>query len=546
MTSSLPQADLALLVACLAGVVSIRLQLLWSTDFPINDGALFLAFVEAIARVFPGIPQAVEYNGLSIPFAYPPLSFWLSAAAVRLGLDPLAIVHRLPILMNIGYVLLFTLLLLRTGHSRLFAAIAVLVFGTSFLSYEWLVMGGGLSRGLGSVFLLLSLLVLMPRGLPSTSSCSLPRLLVGGACVAGAVLSHLEWGMLAAFSALVCLALARPGWPAYVRASLAVGLTAMLIVAPWFWSVWQVHGLEPFLAAAKTGSMSLDAIPAGASRIVRTSNFLLPFVLLGVITALRTRDLFWVIFLAAALLLTPRSGRTPMVLALGVLAASGVLTSFLLLKRWVGPGRRAVLAGMVLVVCTLAGMRTIDALRRDENFVVLPAELREAMAWVQRTHPGGTFAVLKESPWYYNAAAEWFPILARAVSTTTVQGREWLPDRDFARAESAVDEFNAATSCASVMESLHGFASAEFVWAEGVDLEARAAVIAGHNRKTLLDRIKGIGRSLSGAPGIDRGAGAGALRGPGTLAGCFDAAGYQQVYSNSRVRIFRTPDELRH
>lgn len=299
--TSLPRMDLALLLACVAGVIAIRLQLLASTDFPINDGALFLAFVEAIARVFPALPATVDYNGLTIPFAYPPLSFWLSAAAVRLGVDPLAIVHRLPILMNIGYVLLFTLLLLRTGHSRLFTALAVLVFGTTFRSYEWLVMGGGLSRGMGSLFLLLTLIVLMPPGEARQPRWSLPRLMAAGACVGGAMLSHLEWGLLSAFSTLACLAVARPGLGVFVRASFTVGLTAMAVVAPWFWSVVRTHGLDPFVAASGTGSWRWYVVPESARILLRTSGVLLPFVLVGVFTAARTRNLFWVLFMLGAL-----------------------------------------------------------------------------------------------------------------------------------------------------------------------------------------------------------------------------------------------------
>ncbi len=232
--TALPRFEAALLLLTLAGVVAIRLNLLMTTVFPINDGALFLVFVESIARDFPSLPTTVEYNGLAIPFAYPPLSFWLSAAAVKLGADPLAIVHQVPILMNIAYVLLFAFLLLRTGHSRLFVALAVLIFGTSLRSYEWLVMGGGLSRGLGGIFLLLSLLALMSSRTQAISRQSVPRLLLGGLCVGGAVLSHLEWGILAAFSALACLALSSRNKRRYVQAALMVGLTALAAVLPWF------------------------------------------------------------------------------------------------------------------------------------------------------------------------------------------------------------------------------------------------------------------------------------------------------------------------
>ncbi len=518
-----PRADLALLLAALAFVTAIRVDLLGRTDFPINDGALFLAFIKAIVPVFPGLPATVEFSGLSIPFAYPPLSFWLSAGAVHLGADPLAIVHRAPILMNIGYVLLFAWVLLRTGHSRLFTALAVFVFGTTFLSYEWLVMGGGLSRGLGSLFLLLTLLVLMPAVGQAVRPWSVRRLVMGGACVGAAVLSHLEWGILAAFSAVLCCALARPGRFGFVRAVVVVGMTAAAVVGLWFWSVFQTHGLEPFVAAARTGSLQrLDAAPGGAAKVAWSFNLLLPFVLLGALAVARTRDVFWLVFLAAALVLTPRGGRTPMLLAFGVLSAAGLLTFLVLLRRPAARGRRRWIAGASAVaVFALVAVRTVPAMKADQRFVVLPREVRDAMAWVAARHPGGRFAVLNDTPWYYNASAEWFPVLARAVNTTTVQGREWLPDYDFRRAELAAGALNASTSCDQLLRSLAAFARADFVWAEGVDLRARAS-----------QRTSGQGSPAGGA---------GALHGPGTLAGCFEGTGYEEVHANGRVRIFRVP-----
>ena len=514
LTSRHP-VDLALLIGCLAGVLAIRLQLLGSTDFPVNDGALFLAFVQAIVQVFPGLPGSVEFSGLSTPFAYPPLSFWLSAAAVRIGADPLQIVHRLPILMNIAYVLLFALLLRRTGHSRLFTALAVLVFGSTFLAYEWLVMGGGLSRGLGSLLLLLTLLVMHRPAGGQDRAWSTARLVAGGLCVGGAVLSHLEWGILSGVSALLCLLLARPRLAELARGLVILGATATILVLPWFWSVYALHGVEPFLAASRTVSLQrvdgVGGIGSGVNKIVHSFSVLLPFMVLGGVCALRTRDRFWLLFLAAALLLTPRGGRTPAMLALGVLTASGLLTSFVLLKRWTPPGaRRPALVTAAVIGCLLLGLRTTDGLRRNELFAVLPTELRSAMDWVARNHPGGRFAVLNEAPWYYNAAAEWFPLLAQAVNTTTVQGREWLPGHDFRRAELAVKELNACTSCAQLLRSLDAFSRHDYVWVEGGKLQAR-----GRDRQ--------------------------ALHGEGTLAGCFEAAGYQEVLSNPRVRIFRDP-----
>jgi hypothetical protein len=543
------RVDLALLAASLAVVLGMRTRLLLVSDFPINDGGLFLVFVESIARVFPALPATVDYNGMTIPFAYPPIAFWLSAAAVRLGADPLAIVHRVPILMNMAYVLAFAALLLRSRCSLLFTALAVLLFGITLRSYEWLVMGGGLSRGLGSLFLLSTLLVLTPRwswqaATTAPAQFSRARLVAAGLCVAGAVLSHLEWGMLCAFCALVGLAVSsRGGVVGWMRDSLWVGLTAVAVVAPWLAWVTGSHGVAPFTAAASTGAWRMRVFIDAAKTIVGVSGFLVPFVLLGVAFAIATRRLLWPMLMLAALLLTPRSGATPLVLALGVLAAGGLLTAFHAL-RTLGPrARKTALATFTLGAGALTGLHAAASFAPKPYFEPLPAELRNAMTWVAVNHPDKRFAVLREAPWTYDAAAEWFPVLARAVNTTTLQGREWLPGHAFGATYVAVEErLNASVTCETVLESLAQFAPLDFVWVEGVAMTQRAQALqlAGH-RQTAAERLGDLMAHAIGNGKNYRGWNTRALQGPGTLAGCFDAAGYPQVHANSRVRIFRVP-----
>ncbi len=190
----------ALLLIALVGAVLFRVYLLMANDFPVNDGALFLEFIRATAATFPWLPEHAAYNGLVLPFAYPPLSFWIGALLTKLGFDSLAVVRVLPILLNIGYLLLFAALLLKSGRSRLFTALAILFLSVNLRSFEWLLMGGGLTRGLGSVFLMLTLLTIGIADRGDRPRIGLLRLVLAGVAVAGAIVSHLEWGILAAGS----------------------------------------------------------------------------------------------------------------------------------------------------------------------------------------------------------------------------------------------------------------------------------------------------------------------------------------------------------
>src|SRR6476660_7094218 len=115
-----------LLGTVLSLTLAHRMFLLFSTDFPINDGGLFYGFVRQLEPMFPALPDTVTYNGLQLPFAYPPLSFWLVALMSKLGIDALAIFHVAPILMNLVYVSLFAVILRRNGASVMFVALTML------------------------------------------------------------------------------------------------------------------------------------------------------------------------------------------------------------------------------------------------------------------------------------------------------------------------------------------------------------------------------------------------------------------------------------
>src|SRR5258706_15648964 len=84
MTSSLNRASgrrdtlltlLALVVAVEIGAV-VRFFLLSQGDFPLNDGGLFYVMAQDIARSGYALPAFSSYNGIHMPFVYPPLGFY--------------------------------------------------------------------------------------------------------------------------------------------------------------------------------------------------------------------------------------------------------------------------------------------------------------------------------------------------------------------------------------------------------------------------------------------------------------------------------------
>jgi hypothetical protein len=131
-------------------------------------------------------------------------------------------------------------------------------------------------------------------------------------------------------------------------------------------------------------------------------------------------------------------------------------------------------------------------LQAPASFRVLPAEMRQAMGWVAAHHPGARFAVVNDRAWYNDSTGEWLPTLASARSVTTVQGREW--NGEFNRWVDQLEQLRASGTCAELHSNLKPFAPFDFVWAETMDE-------------------------------------------------CF--AGYQPVFRNERVAIYKVPAEAR-
>ena len=78
----------------LAGLLVRAIPVL-TADFPLNDGGLFYAMTRDLQHANFLLPATTSYNGLGIPFAYPPLGFYVAGVAVQRLRDRAA--GRLPV-----------------------------------------------------------------------------------------------------------------------------------------------------------------------------------------------------------------------------------------------------------------------------------------------------------------------------------------------------------------------------------------------------------------------------------------------------------------
>ena len=486
-------AQRKLMIQAVIGTVAVgvivRAALAIVTNFPINDGGLFYAFIVQYAKDWPNLPAAVLYNGYTIPFAYPPLSFFGGAALVHLGVNPIDVVHYAPIVMNIVYSILCVALLVAARVPLNVTLFASLIFMFVPRSYEWLVMGGGLSRGLGSIAFVASMLALQ-IGARATEDRPLKLRVahaVAGLFVGLTVLAHLEWGLLAAGSTLISIGLTTRTLRQFISRSFAVGAIAIVVVLPWVVRVYEVHGLQPFLSASHTSEIGGMSHIDNLQSFLFNPRFLCPFILLGIYASWRSGDRLWLALSVAAFVLTPRQALTPAAFFKSVLAGYAlaylVEWAFVVLDRFgrergtrwpMRVATRGYLYAVVWIfIAILVARNSAHFLMDSKTASTLTPAQRAAMAWVAREAPGSRFVIVDEDAWYEDKVAEWFPVLADAVSLGTVQGTEWLPDERFRRLGDVEHTVRDAKTCQALLDALPLYGGEPtYVWVQAYPASA--------------------------------------------------------------------------
>lgn len=422
----------------------VRAPYFLKNDFILNDGALFAQMAETIRAAGFEIPDVIRYNHTSIPFAYPPLSFYLVAAVAEIFSIPvLAVVKYLPLAFNLLCIGCLVLLTARLTPNRMTIVLTALLFPLIPKSYEWVIMGGGVSRSVGFFFALLTAVL----GTYLFERFTARRFVLCVLALACAGLSHLEWGITASVT-LTILVLSRAVTSARVVLLATTGLCAALITMPWLLTVLDRHGLAPFLAAVQTAEWG----PLTTTRFSGTLQSIIGFLqvpatllmLAGCAVCVVRRDWFLPIWLIAIFITTPRHGPTAATMPLAILSARGIAEVVwpLLVRAQRGivrigllssQNRMRIVRWMALVamgsLLAFAALDSYVSYARKSALISLTNAERAAMEWIRSsTRRDALFLVVSRSiSWQDDRVAEWFPYLTGRESLNTVQGLEWVP-----------------------------------------------------------------------------------------------------------------------
>jgi hypothetical protein len=461
---------LALCAAVALGVL-VRASYVAVWDFPLNDGGLFYAMVTDLQANLYRLPEFTSYNGGRLPYAYPPLGFYLAGlldAATPFSLIDLF--RLLPLLYSIGTLAAFALIARRLLRVQTAVIAATVAFALIPRSYIWLLMGGGVARGLG---LMLALFALHEVHRLYTEHDR--RFIVSASVLAaGTVLAHIETGWFLAFSTVLF-------WAAYGRTrdsfvhSVFLAIVAGALTLPWWIAVASQHGLAPFVDANASGGNVLSSAEfaletaLAIARVTATSEPFFPILgalgLLGVLAALRAKHYalpaWWVAIILLDMRAYPTFTTIPVALLAGLAISHIVLPVShhiwdrplrqprdevdVLAHPWRGMSRGAiaVLGGMLLFAAFGAFMRAPGLGGEAQYLVGLTQDERTAFRWIDaNTPPESRFLLVPRGPWQVDKESEWFSVIAHRESVTTVQGTEWAPLH-----EHAVDAHDAAWEC---------------------------------------------------------------------------------------------------
>lgn len=417
------------------------------SDFPINDGGLFYVMTDELRDNHYRIPAATHYNGLSIPYVYPPLGFYLGGLAADLfRVDLLDIFLWFPAVVSTLSLAAFYLLARSLLDSAPAGALATLIFALIPRSITWFLMGGGVTRSLGQLFLLLTIYtVYMTLARGSRRHLWLSMLFGGLAC-----LSHPEAIIHAGASCfLLVLFYVRSRRGIFDAALIALGVLG--ISSPWWLTVLLRDGLAPFLTASQTGMHSPLALLPIILPVFAEENFITILTILGLVglgaEAFRRR-FFLPVWLIFPMLVEPRSAASIAIVPLALLAAIAltdvILPAFLSFSRkenaassswnWIEVGLKNNVARIVLGYVAIVALISSFSFALALSSFHASREDRAAIAWIrENTPPESRFLVISGSTEpLSDPVQEWFPALSSRVSQSTIQGWEWLDAGRFA------------------------------------------------------------------------------------------------------------------
>ncbi|UIP00256.1 glycosyltransferase family 39 protein [Halobaculum sp. CBA1158] len=520
-----PWLALGVAAACVA--VGVYLA---TNAYPAYGAGLYAQIAAEIAANGYRPPATIPgYTAEGVPFAYPPLQFYVFAVLLDAGADPVAVARLLPSVAVVAVAVPAYLLGRDVVGSRPAGAAAAALLAVNPQVLEWHVSAGGVVRAFAFLYAMCS--VYAGYRAYTTSS---RRAVVASAVAFGlTALSHPTYALFVVVSHVVAWATLDRSPSGFLR-GLAVGLAGTAIAAPWLAWAAATHGPGVFAAAAGThggvggggaaalaGEISpftLVPLAAAAYLLARGDRFLPAWVVAAELVFAQPRFAYTVGTLAVVAVavdlgdrvddrsLASVAGSLPRSLATATPTRAESMGSS---RSRSSPSVRAALAAALVVCATVGGAAALGYEMTLEGDPSSPAFVdgddREAMAWIaSETPPEATFVAVGD-------AAEWLPALTDRTLLVGPWGVEWRSPDDYER---HFDAYEALSTCHSA-----------------ACVEAAAATVDASPTHVYLPKRRYTVRGESTVTF-------------GTLARSFERAdGWTRAYENDGVVVYRVADD---
>ena len=488
-----------LLIIFAAGFI-LRFKYIQDPTFPLGDGGMFFTMTQELIENDFKIPEYTYYNNSQIPYAYPPLAFYLAGGINKLfHADLLKIFLWLPFLVNLCSIPLVFLFAKQFFQDNSYALITTAIWSISMPAFERLIMGGGMTRSLAYTASIASLLLLLIYLQTEKKSALIGMILFGGFTA----LSHLEVFLVNCVSVfLIWVYMKQKPLKRSIWLLIFYYLGCGIILLPYIFIIIKNHNIQPLINGFRGGEFSLLPQLFKVILFNYTQEFSFNIVgvlaLLGLFYQIKKRDYLLLVWFFLILLIDPRSINRSVILILCLLATIAIqqILKPVFLQRSTSKTEVAadqsknflsksriplfsiILAFSFLQIFSLAYFQFyIDNL----TLYQVKSTDRNAYNWIKsNTASDSKFLVLTSSPdWHLDHAAEWFPALSQRASITTVQGTEWLPDGRYYEARLFNEAVkNCMVSDYSCIPALLDEAKikADYVWVSKENCENKAKI----------------------------------------------------------------------
>lgn len=443
--------------------LAIRLAPALQTQFPLNDGGLFYAMIVDLQEARYLLPLISTYNAADIPFAYPPLAFYLTGLlADLLRISTLDLVRVLPALVSALTIPAFYLLAREITDSKFEIVFGLFAFALLPRDFVWLIMGGGITRSFGMFFAMLTM-TFAHRFYSGHATRHLLACVLLGALT---VVTHPEATVHTAITALVFY-LWKDRSLKGLLLSLGIAAGILAFSAPWWGLVVSRHGFDPFLAAmTASGQNSFNPLIGlfFFFRFMFTDEAFLPLLsmlgLIGLFSSLARKQILLPAWLFILHVIEPRGGTLYMMIPLALLigrSLENVIFPALRSQADAAPPQdlklalEQVLGGKVtryfiLFLFAYSLMSAYSTSQKIPNELSLRSTDKEAFTWVRENTPADSrFVMVTGQLPLRDAWSEWFPVLTERKSQATVFGYEWVNDGRFG---ARVNAYQSLQACA--------------------------------------------------------------------------------------------------